>query len=321
MRALVGLGLTLALAVPSSGQTPAASSTAGERDRALEKAAADAAAGRRSVAAQELREAALRFHSVTALLQLARLEAGQKEGARALATLRQALALAPNSEDLLSAYAQVALASGAPVRAIPALESLTRIWADVADHHYLLGVALMQAGDMTAAVDALAEAERLEPNRVLTLVALGLAFNKRKLYAEAKPYLVRSLEREPESVEAVAALAESEEGLGELDEARAHALRAVARSPDQPTANLVLGMVLMKEEKFAEARDALEKAAAADPTSAKAHYQLSLAYARLGDEARSRREVELYQKALREVEERLQELRGQAGSAPAAPRP
>ncbi|PYQ25614.1 MAG: hypothetical protein DMF81_01715 [Acidobacteria bacterium] len=179
----------------------------------------------------------------------------------------------------------------------------------------------MQAGDMTAAVDALAEAERLEPNRVLTLVALGLAFNKRKLYAEAKPYLVRSLEREPESVEAVAALAESEEGLGELDEARAHALRAVARSPDQPTANLVLGMVLMKEERFAEARDALEKAAAADPTSAKAHYQLSLAYARLGDEARSRREVELYQKALREVEERLQELRGQAGSAPAAPRP
>ena len=39
----------------------------------------------------------------------------------------------------------------------------------------------------------------------------------------------------------------------------------------------------MKQEKFAEARDALLKAAAADPSSPKVHYQLSLAYERLSD--------------------------------------
>ena len=50
-------------------------------------------------------------------------------------------------------------------------------------------------------------------------MALGLAFNSQKLYAEAKPPLLRSLEIEPDDLEALAALAESEEGLGELEAA------------------------------------------------------------------------------------------------------
>ena len=66
------------------------------------------------------------------------------------------------------------------------------------EYHYLLGVALMQAGDMPSAVFALQDALALEPNRAVTLVALGLAFNSQKLYAEAKAPLLRSLEIEPD---------------------------------------------------------------------------------------------------------------------------
>src|SRR4029079_6993914 len=86
----------------------------------------------------------------------------------------RARALAPNAEDVLSASAQVALAVRAPVPAILALEPLTRMCPSVAQYPYLLGVALMQAGDTLAAVDPLQAAERLEPDRALTLVALGL---------------------------------------------------------------------------------------------------------------------------------------------------
>ena len=53
-------------------------------------------------------------------------------------------------------------------------------------YHYLLGVGLMAIGDMPGAVDALEEADRLEPERPLTLLALGLALNNRKLFAEAR---------------------------------------------------------------------------------------------------------------------------------------
>ena len=55
----------------------------------------------------------------------------------------------------------------------------------------------------------------------------------------------------------MAALAEAEEGLGELQDAEEHARRALARSSAHATANLVIAMVLMKQERFAEARDAL----------------------------------------------------------------
>jgi tetratricopeptide (TPR) repeat protein len=253
------------------------------------------------------------LESVPALLQRARQQSGQGDAAGAMDSLGRARALAPNSEDVLSASAQLALAVRAPVPAILALEPLTRMCPTVAQYHYLLGVALMQAGDMLAAVEPLREAERLEPNRPLTLVALSLALNGRKQYAEAKPPLLRALELEPDNVEAVAALAEAEDGLGEVREAEAHAERALARASSHATANLVLGMVRMKQERYAEARDAFLRAVAADPASPKAHYQLSLAYARLGDEASARAQVELYRRKLREIEERVNQLRTATG--------
>jgi cytochrome c-type biogenesis protein CcmH/NrfG len=126
---------------------------------------------------------------VQALLDLARIQSSRRDAAGAFDTLGRARKLAPNSEDVLGAYAQMALARHAPVPAILALEPLTRMAPSEAQYHYLHGVALMQAGDMEAGAEALQRAEKLEPNRTLTLIALGLALNSRKLHAESKAYL------------------------------------------------------------------------------------------------------------------------------------
>lgn len=252
--------------------------------------------------------------SVGALLQLARQQSGRGDTSGALESLGRARTLAPNSEDVLSAIAQVSLAAKAPVPAIVTLEALTRICPSVGQYHYLLGVALMGAGDMPAAVEALGEAEGLEPQRALTLLALGIALNNVKRYGDARTFLLRSLEQEPESVDAVAALAEAEAGVGELDAADAHAQRALAKSSGHVTANLVAGLVLMERLRYSEARDALARAVASDPASSKAHYQLSLAYARLGDDANSQKHVELYQQTLRDLERRMSELRSATGT-------
>jgi tetratricopeptide (TPR) repeat protein len=299
------LGLVLA-AGPSAhaGQEAAAAA----RDRVLQQAAAELQAGRRAEAQALLASAAERFDSVRALMQLARLQSEDGNAPDALATLARARTLAPNTEEVLSAIAQVSLAARAPVPAILALEPLTRLAPAVAQHHYLLGVALMQAGDMPAAVEALKEADRLEPSRPLTSIALGIALNNRKMFADARPFLLDALEREPENVEAAAALAEAEEGLGELDAADAHAARVLASVPEHPTANLVAGMVLMKRDRYSEARAALERAAAADPESPKVYYQLSLACARLNDTEAAARNLGLYQQKLRAMEARLRDL-------------
>jgi tetratricopeptide (TPR) repeat protein len=286
-----------------------------ERDLALTLAEVELARNNTALAERQIRSAAER-DSVSALIMLARLQSNQRDVAGAIDSLRRALDLAPNSEDALSAMSQMSLTARAPVPAIMALEPLTRMCPTVAQYHYLFGVALMQAGDIPAAVEPLQKADALEPNHPLTLVALGLALNSRKLYAEAKPSLAHALDLEPENVEAAAVLAEAEEGLDELEAAEAHAMRALARAADHGKAHLVLGQVRMKQQRYEEARDHLEKAIGGDPTSPKAYYQLSLALARLDDEAGAQKQVALYQKKLKEAEQQVERLRAETGQRP-----
>ena len=308
--------IALAASMQPTAQTPRpqppprAAAPQGESREALLAGASNAlSGGRRAEAKRMLKAAADGFGSVTALLQLARLQMGEGDASGALDSLQKARALAPNSEDVLGAFAQVALAARRPVPAAGALEALTRMCPEVAQYHYLLGVALMSAGDTVRATDSLQTADRLEPGRALTLAALGLAFNARKQFADAKTVLTRSLEVDPEKPETVAALAEAEASLGELAAAEEHAGRALAASASDATAHLVIGMVRLQQARYEEARDALVKAAAADPQSPKADYQLSLVYARLGDTANSERSLESYRRKLADMNARVKAMR------------
>jgi predicted Zn-dependent protease len=116
----------------------------------------------------------------------------------------------------------------------------------------------------------------------------------------------------PEDPEVLAALAEAEEGLGERTAAEGHARAALERDPKHPVALLVVALLRMKEERYAEARQSLEAALTAAPDSAKLHYQLSLACARLGDRECAARHVELYKKARRDTDEGVDDLRSQS---------
>jgi tetratricopeptide (TPR) repeat protein len=283
------------------------------RDLGLRLARAEIADGHPALAEQQLRSVAERYDSVKALMELARLQTRQKDTAGALASLEKARGLAPNSEDVLNAFAQVSLSVRAPVPALQVLEPLARMCPSVAQYHYMLGIALMQAGDVQSSTAPLREANRLEPDRPFTLIALGLVLNTQKMYGEARPYLVRSLDLDPDNVDGLAALAESEEGLGELQAAEKHAQRAVAQDGDNAIGNLALGMVRMKQERYEEACAVLEKALVADPVSPKAPYQLSLAWARRGDQEQSRKYLEIYRQRVRDIDMRVDEVRAKTG--------
>jgi tetratricopeptide (TPR) repeat protein len=181
------------------------------------------------------------------------------------------------------------------------------MYPSVAEYHQLRGEALLQTAEAKASLEELSEANRLAPRQAATLIAIGRAQNQLLRFDEARVSLEQGLALDPENLEALAALARAEEGQGKLEEAEVHARRALARSASHAGANLVLGTVLMKQGKYAEARDSLERAVAAEP-SAKAHYQLSVAYARLGDPTRAQAERALYEKAIKEEEERLKAL-------------
>jgi len=305
----------LALIVALALQSPPA--RASDKAALLTQATAAITAGRREEAKQLLRTAADRFQSVQALLQLARLQSVEGDAAAAVETLRKARTLAPNAEEVLFAFAQVSLGARMPVPAILALESLTRLCPSVAQYHYVMGVALMTAGDTIAAVESLKRSDEREPDRPLTLLALGLAYNNQKRFAEARERLARSLELEPESVETLAALAEAEAGIGDIAAAESHAAKALEKSASNSTANLIIGMVRMTQQRYPEARDAFLASAEGDPRSPKADYQLSLVYARMGDEASAQRYLERYQEKRRAMEASVTALR-EAGFAGAS---
>jgi tetratricopeptide (TPR) repeat protein len=312
LRAVVARGATDAAAHVLLGITRLRQGQPAEAAAVLQKGLTGAAPAARTLA----RDIAQRLESADALVQIARLDAQANDPKGATLSLVRALALAPSSEEVLHAYAQLMLGLRSYLKALQVLDPLTRMCPADAQYHYLLGVALLQAGDMPRAVEFLEKAERLEPDRTLTLVALAIALNEQKRYDAARPLAQRALEREPENIEALAVLAAALEGLGELAPAEQHIDRVIAAAPRHHTANLVKGLIQMKQARYAEARPALEKAVAANPTSKAAHYQLSLAYARLGEEALSQKHLELYRKAMRDIEERVLQIRREAGAAP-----
>ena len=284
-----------------------------ERRLALWLADAELERGRATQAVAQLESVAERFGSVRALIELARIEARAGRHQAAAETLERALEIAPNSEEALAARAKIALTLDHPVVAIWVLEALTRMHPEAADHAYLLGVARLQVAEAGGAIETLERSLEIAPGRPLPLLALGKALAGQKKYAEAVDALRESLKRDPENVETLFALSEAEAGLGQLELAEAHATQALARDPDHAGAHMAVGRIRMRQARYEEARDAFLRAVASAPEAARVHYQLSLAFARLGDRETSSKHLELYRRLHREEDQRLEELRTKAG--------
>lgn len=265
-----------------------------ERDLALKLAIAELAAGENRSAESRLRSIAERHESAQALVLLARLQLSRGEAEAALGTLDRAREVAPNAREVLDLEARAAFDADRLPRALTALDALARMHPAVPEYPYRLGLAQMKIGDVQGAVAALEGARELDATRVSIHVSLGLALNAQSRYEEGKSAFQTALRFEPASTLAMGGLSEAELGLGRLEEAERLAGRALALDPGQGAANLTLGVVRLKQERYQEARDALLRAAEASPDDSKVHYQLSLVHARLGDPEASRRALERY---------------------------
>jgi len=259
--------------------------------------------------------------SVFAMVQQARTHARQGNHSMAAQILEQAKMKAPNSEEVLSDFAENSLAAGDPVGAINTLEPLMRMHPKEAEYPYLLGVALLQVKEFESSAKSLRRSLELEPRRPLTLIALGITLLSQKRFGEARDFATRSLEIEPEEGEALVVLAEAEEGLGEIDQAEFHANRALTLVGSHAGAYYVLGRVRMSQGRFEEATEFFLQANAASPESSRIHYQLSLAYARMNDPENSRKHRELHQATRDKNSAHVESLRMRAGLKQSGMRP
>lgn len=131
-------------------------------------------------------------------------------------------------------------------RAREALEQVrasVRLEPRVAEHHYRLGLALHEAGEVGSVVAALEEAVRLDPRHDRALYNLGLAYAGQARMDEAAGVLGRAEAVNPGDPRIPYALATVLAQAGKAGEARMAAERALARQPGYPPALEFLGQL------------------------------------------------------------------------------
>jgi predicted Zn-dependent protease len=256
---------------------------------------------------------------------LAKAEAESRRGddRAAIASVTQALRLAPNSTELLYRYAHLAMRLGSPAEAVRAMSAATRIESDYPDYLYLLGVAQLWVGDTDAATVPLRRAAELDPKRLQAHLGHAYALHALKRYDEALNALDKALAIDATNNEAQYLVADIAQLRGDQEKALSMAQRILARDPRHPGANLVRGMVLAQRGDYRGARAALETSVAADSKYPRTHYQLSRVYAQLGENERAAAERAAFDRSTREMNEQQREARRLldfATSGPAKPK-
>jgi tetratricopeptide (TPR) repeat protein len=162
----------------------------------LEVAAGDAAAARRIL--QMLTTA---HPSPRALVKLAELT-WPTGPPRSLPILLQALALAPNSEEILGHTANAYLAADEPEKALEILVPLMTLSPGVVAYLRLLGEAYTKLGRLEEATATLREAVALEPSYLRSRIHLAGVLLHRQRFDEAETELHEILAIDPERPEA-----------------------------------------------------------------------------------------------------------------------
>ena len=213
----------------------------------------------RLIQARELAKLAIDYaradkaRKADSLVLLAVIVAVEGDNTTALASVRQAVALAPENFDAQFALGRALYGAGDLANSIVAFRKAVTLRSQHRQARFFLATTLEAAGDYAAAREAYTELIRLDPNSVEGHLGLGVLLTK--------------LEGGKSSM-----------AIDELS-------KAVALGGDVYEARVALGRALIKAGRPHEAIAHLQAAAALAPGNPEPHYQLALAYRRLGNTA------------------------------------
>jgi tetratricopeptide (TPR) repeat protein len=209
----------------------------------------------------------------------------------------------PMSAERLPAEEAVSPGSDRPA---PSTDSSTD-----ANSLYRIGVAYLESGKHTEAVQTLKEAVHKNPENFLAYVKLGLAYSGLRQYKEAIPLFRMAIDIRPDLVgaEAYYHLGQAYAGIDKPSDAVAafkQALYITRAEPSNPDArgphgvpspeqlHYSLGLAYHRLAKYKDAVEELKKVVSLNPRVAQAHFGLAVCYLALGD----RKSAEKQQKLL-----------------------
>lgn len=213
----------------------------------------------------------------------------------AIAQLTQTLDAAPPDPLVLYMLGMAYLQVGKPgLRAT--LDRLAAFPAGLPALHFLQGQAFLRDREFEQALEELSAAEKLNPELPRIYYALGIAHERLTQYPEAAAAFENQLRRTPEDPATLYALAVSLEATGNLSAAQQHVTHALKLDPQHAAANGLLGKILFRQGKAAEAVKLVELGVKGRPTDQELHYQLARIYQQLGRKEDAAREFAEVQK-------------------------
>ena len=215
--------------------------------------------------------AQLRAHPTTEIaIKLGSWYANRQQFDCAAETLRAALKTDPKSAQLHYLIGLALVEGKRPGEGIPELEKSVALAPEQAQPRLLLGSVYEKAGKREEAEEQWKQVLRIDPKSEMALDALATSLIAREDYAAA----VQLLHDAPRTEKLTIKLSQALGLLNYLDEAAAVLNEAMRAEPDSlPLAN-AMTVVLVKQRKYQEAINLLEKTVAAHPADQGARVQL-----------------------------------------------
>ncbi len=149
------------------------------------------------------------------------------------------------------------------------------------------GIALLDAQQYQAAVDAFTEVAKLRPDYADAYTNIAIVDVLWEKYDNAKPSLAKALTLLPGDPRALYYRAIVERNAGSVTDAIADLNAVLAKYPRSKDALRELGFSYYQQHQYAKAREYYEKLQQIDPDDLAAHYNLAILYRRLGDKHKS----------------------------------
>jgi tetratricopeptide (TPR) repeat protein len=184
------------------------------------------------------------------LVLLAVIQGARGDDTAALKSVERAVVLAPEHFDAQFTFGRASYGVGNSPAAVKAFRNAVKLRPDDARALFFLATALESAGDTDEALATYRDLVRRQPRAAEGHLGLGVLLIKR-------------------------GGADAEKGIEELR-------TAVRIDPNRYEAQVTLGRALLTQKLTAESLEHLKRAAELAPSNPEPHYQLALAYRRLG---------------------------------------
>jgi tetratricopeptide (TPR) repeat protein len=163
-----------------------------------------------------------------------------------------------------------------------------------------LGASLLLSGQVREAEKELARALAEAPGSPQAQYWMGALLFEQKRYPDARERLQRALALEPRCVDCMAHLAQIAYLDNDLALCESLIARAQELDPAHVQTHLVAGMLANRTGRYEAAIQALTRVVESSPGSARAQFQLALAYRRSGNAAKAREHQAIYDRLLKE---------------------